>query len=227
MHTRRTCFHKGLVHSTHPHTLSISHTYAHTHTQIFFPTPTKYLRIQKLLTALRGCSACCQHFSKYADILHALIRIKCNIHTDTNLLSFRLFHSSADTNFSLYGVLLSIRVIGWNLPIISYNLIMSGELEELTGVQSGVWNDPLEILNASLQMNLQVPPQLYSQVHHNTMCILRSRNCSLLSPLSFPDNFGDFFSFSRFEQRIYEKWRNTVAKKTQILNRTTTKNKVK
>lgn len=204
MHTRRTCFHKGLVHSTHPHTLSISHTYAHTHTQIFFPTPTKYLRIQKLLTALRGCSACCQHFSKYADILHALIRIKCNIHTDTNLLSFRLFHSSADTNFSLYGVLLSIRVIGWNLPIISYNLIMSGELEELTGVQSGVWNDPLEILNASLQMNLQVPPQLYSQVHHNTMCILRSRNCSLLSPLSFPDNFGDFFSFSRFEQRIYE-----------------------
>ena len=184
------------LYTAHTHALCLSHTRTHTHTHTnIFPTPTKYLRIQKLLTALRGCSACCQHFSKYADILHALIRIKCNIHTDTNLLSFRLFHSSADTNSSLYGVLLSIRVIGWNLPIISYNLIMSGESEELTGVQSGVWNDPLEILNASLQMNLQVPPQLYSQVHHNTMCILRSRNCSLLSPLSFPDNLGHFFFF--------------------------------
>lgn len=158
----------------------------------------KYLHIQKLLTALRRCSACCQHFSKYADILHALIRIKCIIHTDTNLLSFHLFHCSADTNSSLYGVLLSIHVIGWNLPIISYNLIMSGELEELTGVQSGVWNDSLEILNASLQMNLQVPPQLYSQVHHNTMCILRSRNCSLLSLVVLSWQFREFFTFEQY-----------------------------
>lgn len=114
VHTHRTCFHKGLVHNTHPRaqSFSLSHTHKHTRTNIV-PMPMKYLHIEKLLTALRGCSACCQHFSKYADILHALIRIKCIIHTDTNLLSFRLFHSSADTNSTFfYGVLLSIHVIG-------------------------------------------------------------------------------------------------------------------
>lgn len=169
---------------THSYSLTRIHKY-------FVPMPTKYYaHIHKLLTALRGCSACCQHFSKYADILHVLIRIKCIIHTDTNLQSFCLFHHSSDTNLPLYGVLLSIHVIGWNLPIISYNLIMSGESEELTGVQSGVWNYSSEILNASLQMNLQVPPQLYSRVHHNTMCILR--DCSLLSLLSCPDNLWAF-----------------------------------
>lgn len=128
-------------------------------------------------------------YSKCADILHALIRIKCIIHTDTNLpnLPFlqQLWHEFFIFFLSFYKVFLSIHVIGWNLPIISCNLIMSGESEELTGVQSGVWNDPLESLNASLQMNLQVPVQLYSPVHHNTTCILRSKNCSSLSVHSF------------------------------------------
>lgn len=87
--------------TTHTHALSLSHSHTHTRTNIV-PMPMKYLPIEKLLTALRGCSACCQHFSKYADILHALIRIKCIIHTDTNLLSFRLFHSSADTNSTFF-----------------------------------------------------------------------------------------------------------------------------
>lgn len=100
-HTHRTCFHKGLVHNTHPRAQSFSLSHTHTRTNIV-PMPMKYLHIEKLLTALRGCSACCQHFSKYADILHALIRIKCIIHTDTNLLSFRLFHSSADTNSTFF-----------------------------------------------------------------------------------------------------------------------------
>lgn len=196
--SQRPCTQHNPMHSV---SLSLSHMHA---CKIFFHMPTKYLRIQKLWTVLRGCSARCQHFSKYADILHVLIRIKYIIHTDTNLLSFRLFRGRADTDSSLYGVLLSIHVIGWNLPIISYNLIMSGESEELTGVQSGVWNVSLEILNASLQMNLQVPPQLYSQVHHNTVCILRSRNCPLLSLLSFPDISGDFLRFEqwRFEETL-------------------------
>lgn len=48
--------------------------------------------------------------------------------------------------FTLYGVLLSIHVIGWNLPIISCNLIMPAESRELTGVQSGVWDASTEIL---------------------------------------------------------------------------------
>lgn len=87
--------------TTHTHALGLSHSHTHTRTNIV-PMPMKYLHIEKLLTALRRCSACCQHFSKYADILHALIRIKCIIHTDTNLLSFRLFHSSADTNSTFF-----------------------------------------------------------------------------------------------------------------------------
>lgn len=91
-HTRanvQTCTlaeHAFTTDNTHPHTSR-----SRTHANIFFPKPTEYLHIQKLPTALRGRSACCQPPSKYADILHALIRIKCIIHTDTNLLSLRLF----------------------------------------------------------------------------------------------------------------------------------------